>query len=251
MNDQKEKSLEKRLFLVNSGSVMENIKLNERLMTAVSFARRGCCFADVGTDHAYLPIYLVQCAIAERSVASDINEGPLARAEENIEKYGLSSVIKTSLCDGLSGIEKYSPDDIAVFGMGGELIVKIIDEAEWLKDRSKKIRLILQPMTHPEKVREYLAENGFNIVGEELSLDRGKIYQTVCAEYDGVKRNFDDVTLMLGEHNINKKDDLLFDLAKRVRGQAEKRLRGKESGGDDARAEQELIRAITYILEDL
>ena len=229
---------------------MERIKLNSRLATAIPFVRQGSCFADVGTDHAHLPVYLVQSGIARRAIASDINEGPLARAKENIEEYGLADSISTVLCDGLSAFESYSPTDIAIFGMGGELIVRIIDEASWLKDASKGIRLILQPMTHPEKLREYLAGVGFNIVGESLSIDRGRIYQTLCAEYDGIIREQDAFTLIFGECNLKNKDKLLFDLAKDVKKQAEKRRLGKIFGGEDVSREEELIRRLSYLLEE-
>ena len=131
---------------------MEQIKINDRLLTAVRFVRNGKRFADIGTDHAYLPIYLINRGIITNAIAADINKGPLDKAHENICKYNLQDNIHTVLCDGLSKIEPDSVDDIAIFGMGGELIVKIIDEASWVKDTDK--RLILQPMTHPEKLRD-------------------------------------------------------------------------------------------------
>ena len=127
---------------------MENIKLNERLMTAVQFVREGSRLADVGTDHGYLPIFLILEGRIPFAIAADINRGPLDKADENIHKYALDGKIKTVLCDGLRSIDKDEVDDVAIFGMGGELIVKILDEAPWLKDAAK--RLILQPMTHPE-----------------------------------------------------------------------------------------------------
>ena len=130
---------------------MEQIKINDRLLTAIPFVRQGKRFADIGTDHAYLPIYLMDKGIIASAVAADINQGPLDKAQENILKYGFNDSISTVLCDGLTKIKPDSVDDIAIFGMGGELIVKIIDEASWVKDSDK--RLILQPMTHPEKLR--------------------------------------------------------------------------------------------------
>ena len=229
---------------------MEKIKLNDRLMTAVQFVRHGACFADVGTDHAYLPIYLLENGSIDCAVASDINRGPLERAQENIEKHGFSEKIKTVLCDGLSKLEEYDPDDVAIFGMGGELIVKIIDEASWLRDPSEKKRMILQPMTHPEKVREYLAKEGFCIVDETLSYDRGKIYQTICAEYDGKKRTFDSLTLMLGEHIIKKGGKLLSELAQTLKKQTERKIVGKRSGGEPTEDEEAMLAALSYILEE-
>ena len=227
---------------------MEKIKLNDRLMTAVAFVRDGSRFADVGTDHAYLPIDLMSDGRIESAVASDINKGPLERARENIEKYGFSESIDTVLCDGLCGVEAYAPDDVAIFGMGGELIVKIIDEAAWLKDGKR--RIILQPMTHTEKVREYLAQNGFSIIGESLSSDRGRIYQTICAEYDGKVREFDTLTLTLGEYIIKEGGELFLELLDSLKKQTERKLQGKISGGEPTDEEKSLLSAISCILED-
>lgn len=226
---------------------MESIKINDRLLTAVSFVREGARLADVGTDHAYLPIFLLSKGKIKSAVASDINEGPLAKARENIAKYGFENRISTVLCDGLAKIDGELADDIAVLGMGGELIVKIIDEAEWLKKSEK--RLILQPMTHPEKLREYLAENGFRIIGESLSLDRGKIYQTVCAEYDGIKREYDGFNLLFGEYILKEGGELLTKLQKTVKAQIERKIAGKREGGEDIEYELYLLRKIDEYIE--
>lgn len=221
---------------------MEQIKINDRLLTAVPFVRRGKRFADIGTDHAYLPIYLMQKGIISTAIAADINQGPLDKAKENICKYGYENNITTVLCDGLSKIEPESVDDIAIFGMGGELIVKIIDEANWLKDPDK--RLILQPMTHPEKVREYLAQNGFLIVGEKLSLDRGKIYQTICAQYDGFIRKYDAFTYAFGEYILSENSQLLNDILVITKNKFERKINGKREGGEDVSYELEMLENI-------
>ena len=167
-----------------------SVKLTPRLMTAVPYVRGGRLLADVGTDHAYLPIYLCEqgrlipvpagngetlCAIA-----SDINKGPVERADQHIAAAGLSDVIRTVRTDGLTGLDAYDPADIIVFGMGGELIASILEAAPWVNREGR--RLILQPMTHAEKLREYLLSAGFAIVGETLSREGERIYQTVCAE---------------------------------------------------------------------
>jgi tRNA (adenine22-N1)-methyltransferase len=151
------------------------------------------------------------------------------------------------LCDGLSKIDPDSVDDIAIFGMGGELIIKIIDEAAWTKDHNK--RLILQPMTHPEKLREYLAKNGFQILGETISYDRGKIYQTICAQYDGVARKYDDFTLAFGEFILKEKNQLLLDLLELTKHKLERKINGKREGGDDITYESFMIESITKYIE--
>ena len=227
---------------------MEQIKLNDRLLTAIPFVRKGKKFADIGTDHAYLPIYLVNEGIIAIAIAADINKGPLEKADENISKYGLNSQISTVLCDGLAKIDSNSVDDIAIFGMGGELIVKIIDEANWLKDTDK--RLILQSMTHPEKVREYLAKNGYKIIGEKLSLDRGKIYQTICAEYDGFIREYDDFTYAFGEYILKEKSQLLTESMKIETFKLERKIAGKRLGGEDISYEMNLLNNINNYIKE-
>ena len=166
------------------------IKLTPRLMTAVPYVRGGRLVADIGTDHAYLPIYLCEqrkltpvtagngeilCA-----VAADINKGPVERADEHIVAARLTKYIRTVQTDGLRGLDVYDPADIVIFGMGGELIASILAAAPWIRDPGK--RLILQPMTHAEKLREYLLSAGYAIVGETLSREGERIYQTICAE---------------------------------------------------------------------
>lgn len=226
---------------------METIKINDRLLTAAAFVREGRRLADIGTDHAYLPIYLVSYGKVSSAIAADINRGPIEKARENIIKYGFEEKISTVLCDGLALISPECADDIAIFGMGGELIVKIIDEAKWL--RSKDKRLILQPMTHPEKLREYLAENGFSIIGEAISLDRGKIYQTVCAEFSGVSEKYDAFTLLFGKFLLKERNELLISLMKDTERKLLRKLDGKRMGNEDISYETEILEGIRKYIE--
>ena len=183
-------------------------EMTPRLLTAASFVRSGATVADVGTDHAYLPVYLYKLGKIRGAVAADINEGPLARARANIAAYGAGEGIDTVLSDGLAKLEGYRPDDIVIFGMGGELIIHILDAAKWT--RRENVRLILQPMTKQEEVRSYLLENGFFIVGEALSEDDGKVYQTICAEYRPEEKAepYTRVELLLGRENITRGGEL-------------------------------------------
>lgn len=165
-------------------------KLTPRLMTAVPFVRGGRLVADIGTDHAYLPIYLCEQKVLTPvdtpngahicAVAADINKGPVERAEQHIAEARLTKYIRTVQTDGLTGLDAYDPDDIIIFGMGGELIASILAAAPWAGQVGK--RLILQPMTHAEKLREYLLSAGYAIIGETLSCEGDRIYQTICAE---------------------------------------------------------------------
>lgn len=159
-------------------------KLSERLSAALFFVRQGSSVADIGTDHAYLPIYLAENGYSQRILASDINDGPCERARVNINEHGLSDIIKVRRCNGLSGIEDFAPDDIIIFGMGGELIISILNGCGYIK--KKGIRLILQPMTSAAELYIWLCTNGFDIIGEEYITEASKHYRVICAQYSGI-----------------------------------------------------------------
>lgn len=219
---------------------MQLPKLDQRLRSAVAFVRAGAVVADVGTDHAYLPIVLTGTGQASFAVASDINQGPIDRAAQHVAEYGLSARVKTVRADGLCGIDEYHPTDIIIFGMGGELIARILGDAPWVKDPG--IRLILQPMTHAESVRRYLAGEGFAIIDEVLSTEGGKIYQTIVAEFDGRPYEIDEVTAELGHFAGGKQDEPLRApfIVHRV-AVLEAAAAGKERAGVDTEAERAYI----------
>ena len=162
---------------------MSEISIGERLSSVAKFVRRGATFADIGTDHAYLPVFLLKAGVIERAVCSDINKGPLENARRTAEQMGVSDRVELLLADGASLLLPYSPTDVAICGMGGELIARIIEDAPFLK--SSSVRLLLQPMTRQEALREYLNENGFSLVGEDYVTEAGKSYSVIAVEYSG------------------------------------------------------------------
>ena len=226
---------------------VNTLKLSPRLSAAASFVREGSFIADVGTDHAYLPIYLCSLGKIRGAVASDINEGPVARAQINVTTYHLGRKISVIRADGLSGIEPYSPDDIVICGLGGELIVSIIDKAKWTKD--KKIRLILQPMTHADKLRSYLLSEGYKIIAEKL-VKEDKIYQIICAEYSGEVYAYSELELIFGKHNIEKKNEIFLEYASYVRSVFVTRRDGKALSGADVSEEEYLISQIDKLINE-
>ncbi len=180
--------------------------LGIRLSTAIPYITPGGCVADIGTDHAYLPIHLVKRGLCARAVACDINEGPLQSARANIAEAGLGGRIDTLLTDGLHGVERFSPSDVMIFGMGGELIVRILSEAPWTK--SGRVGLILQPMSRAEILRHWLCENGFSIEGETISFE-GKYYQTIHARYTGIQDvSYSAVECRVGRWSIQNRPPL-------------------------------------------
>jgi len=182
------------------------IKLSNRLLAVASFIEANSIIADIGTDHAYLPIWLTINKRAFAIVSTDINEGPVNKAKQNIAFYGLSDKIKVIKTDGLRGIDKYSPNAVVIAGMGGELIRDIIRDTLYVTQ--KKVRLILQPMTRTPILRRFLYDNGFDIIGEKLAYD-DRIYEIICSVYDGKKHLYNDVELLVGKKNIEGHDQLL------------------------------------------
>lgn len=159
------------------------VVLSDRLKSVASFVRRGSLAVDVGCDHAYLAIWLVKNNIARHVIASDVNEGPLFRAMNNIAKEGVADRITVLRTRGLDGIAQYDPDDIIIAGMGADQIVEILMAVPFTRSHGK--RVILQPMTKPERVRREIVRMGYVIRDEALTLDKGRIYQVICAEGGG------------------------------------------------------------------
>ncbi len=159
------------------------IKLGARLKATASLVRQGVRVADIGTDHAYLPAFLIQSGRVVSAIACDIGDGPLMNAAATLRDYDLQDLIELRKCDGLEGVEPDEVDDIFICGMGGELIARIIDAAEWTRDGSKQ--LILQPMSAVDDLRIYLANNGYTVVEERLVKDSGRLYTVMLVRYSG------------------------------------------------------------------
>lgn len=221
--------------------------LGPRLCSAIPFLQSGEIVADIGTDHAYLPILLVREGIARHAVACDIGTGPIERAREHIRAAGMEEKIDTLQTDGLHGVERWEPTAILIFGMGGELIVKILSETAWVK--TGRIRLILQPMSHAEILRAWLRDNGFAITGETVTKEK-HFYQTLCATYQGVGEDYTAAELAVGKVNLQT-DPALYRalIAQRIR-TLEKVCREKQkSGSANVSGEVGLIESLRAILQ--
>lgn len=153
---------------------MHHVELTPRLRTVASLVPQGGSFADIGTDHAYLPAWLLQQGQISSAVAADLRAGPLERAQQTAQRYGLESAITFCLCDGLTGIDKNQVDTIAIAGMGGETITMILAAAPWLLEG--RHTLILQPMSGHDELRHWLWHNGYTISRELLSREEEKLY---------------------------------------------------------------------------
>lgn len=156
--------------------------LTNRLRTAAELVRCNRKTVDVGTDHGYLPAFLVMNGKTDCAIAADIGVGPLENAKKAINKYGLCDKITTILSNGLEKIPQ-DTEEIVIAGMGGTLIAEILGNAEWIKHEN--IHLVLQPMTHSYDVRKFLCENGFYIDAEKFCTDDGRDYVVISAYYNG------------------------------------------------------------------
>jgi tRNA (adenine22-N1)-methyltransferase len=139
----------------------------------------GGILADVGTDHGYVPIALLQGQKIRGAIAMDINKGPLARARENIEAAHLEDYIETRLSDGLQAMQPGEADTILIAGMGGELMLHILTEGQEACEAASE--LILQPQSDIRKVREYLREHQYRIVDEDMVCEDEKYYPMMRA----------------------------------------------------------------------
>lgn len=168
---------------------MSNSELDKRLRLCADFVRKGAKLADVGTDHAYLPIWLCNTKKCPCAVAADIKEGPLARGKKAIEDAGLQNVITTRLCSGLDKISSDECNDIVIAGMGGEMISQIIESCSFSKDGSK--HFILQPMTRSEMLVQWLVQNGYRIIKQDCCVAAKKCYTVLLVTYSGevIKRD--------------------------------------------------------------
>lgn len=150
------------------------INISERLKCVASLVNKGARVADIGTDHAYLPIYLVQDGISNKVYACDVRKEPLRRAKLHIDEYGLSDKITTKLCDGLKGINKGDVDTVTICGMGGKLMKNILKAG--IDKLGDNTQLVLSAQSELKDFRKYLLETGIDIKSEHMLLEDGKYY---------------------------------------------------------------------------
>lgn len=157
--------------------MFRTFQLTPRLQSIAQEIPRGVKIVDVGTDHAYLPVWLLNERVIDSAIGTDLREGPLERARLTAGRYGVAEKISLRLCDGLSGVSAEEAEYITIAGMGGETIASILAATPWLKDGA--YILLLQPMSSHEDLRAYLSEHDFRIEEEILSREGDTIYVTL------------------------------------------------------------------------
>ena len=150
------------------------MRLSERLERVVSFVKPCASAADIGTDHALVPVELVRRGIVKKALAMDVRPGPLSRAKEQISRAGLSDQIESRLSDGLAALKPQEAETVIIAGMGGELIIRILTEGRHMWD--SVAQWVLSPHSEVFKVRGWLLENGFSIEKEDMVCEDGKYY---------------------------------------------------------------------------
>ncbi len=171
------------------------IKLSKRMKAVAAMVTSGGVLADVGTDHGYIPIALIQRQKIKSAIAMDINKGPLARAQDNIASARLGDYIQTRLSDGVAALGEGEADSILIAGMGGELVIHILSEGEKVCKAASE--LILQPQSDIRKVREYLRLHHYKIVDEDMICEDGKYYpmmRVINVELDNAWMKMDEQT---------------------------------------------------------
>lgn len=174
----------------------KEIILSKRMQMVAGMVTKGNKAADVGCDHGFVSIFLVEQGICPYVIAMDVNEGPLLRAKEHIAERGLSSRIDVRLSDGVDKLQDQEADSIIIAGMGGRLVIKILSAH---MDRVRNLReIILQPQSEIHLVRHFLSDNGFSILQEEMVEDAGKYYPCIKASYCGKKEVYTDCEAWYG-----------------------------------------------------
>lgn len=183
------------------------MELSLRLKNIVAMVDSCDCVADIGTDHGYIPIYLVKNHICRRAIASDINKGPVKKAKFNVELENVQDKVQCRLGPGLTTIKPGEAQGIVIAGMGGNLISSILEESE---DVFKEAEFaILQPVQNPEVLREYIYKKGYKIVDEELCIDEGRFYELIKITYGFNSESVNEVFYEIGKILVEKKHPLL------------------------------------------
>lgn len=205
------------------------MELTPRLQAIADQVPQGAVFADIGTDHAYLPVWLLLNGRIDRAIAADLREGPLSRARETAEQHGVTGKVSFRLCDGLTGIEEGETDVVAIAGMGGETIAAILAAAPW----TRNCKLLLQPMTSFPDLRFWLQQNGYVIKNERIVREGNRLY-SIWTVSGGEMEALSPGELWVGQQSD---DPLRKDFLDMMTGKLERSLRGHQAASTPDEAE--------------
>lgn len=221
------------------------IQLSKRLRMNASLVTAGHRLADVGTDHGYIPIVLVQEGKIPSALAMDVNQGPLKRAEEHIKEYQLNSYIHIRLSDGVQNLQPQEADSVLIAGMGGALVIKILQEGKEVLQTVKE--LILQPQSEIEKVRHYLEDAGYCIVEEDMVLEDGKYYPVMKAKLGNM--HYDrEIEYLYGKILLDKKHPVLKDFLERKMDNSSKIMQKLKQ---DGKQEERMLKRMQELQDEM
>lgn len=182
------------------------MELSKRLQAVADLVSDGLIVADVGTDHGYIPIHLIEAGKCTKALAMDINEGPLLRAKDHITEHGLSEKIQVRQSDGVKALAEGECESVVVAGMGGALTIKIMEEGKDIFHNLKEF--VLQPQSELTKVRQYLCENKYCVIAEDIVLEDGKFYPMMKVT-NGKSPAYSLIELRYGKKLLEQKHPVL------------------------------------------
>ncbi len=226
------------------------MELSRRLQAVADLLSEGLIVADIGTDHGYIPIYLIETGKSPKAFAMDINKGPLVRAREHVEMHGLQEQIVIRQSDGVKALQVGECESVNVAGMGGALAIKIMEDGRAIFKSLKEF--VLQPQSELDKVRQYLCENDYRIIAENMVLEDGKYYPMMKV-VNGNVENYSQMELRYGKKLLEGKHPVLkMFLEKEV--QAKKQIINNlehEQGEHIRKRVSEIQMELAYIKEAL
>lgn len=220
------------------------LTLSPRLLACAAYVTTDGCACDVGTDHAYLPVYLVQNGQCRQVIASDISSGPLLHAKQTVERYGMGERIILCQSDGLLQVPDAGLTDVIVAGMGGETICGILGAVDWLK---RGTNLVLQPMTKAAVLRHWLAAHGFETLQETAVQEEQHFYPVLQARYTGVMRTLTSLQAELGAMQPTEASVRAYAALQATR--YAKQAAGMRQAGRDATEAERLAQTLQQIAE--
>ena len=215
------------------------MKLTDRLLKIASLVDNGKRIADIGTDHGYIPVYLLNQNKIQYAILGDVNKGPLENARKEVTRNKLQDKVDLRLGSGIEVLKENEVDEIIIAGMGGMLINNLLKANEKVAHTTEK--LILQPMQAPEELRMFLYQNGYKILDEHLVREEHRLYEIIVCKYEGLEpQEIDPIYYEIGLKLIENNDPLLNDFIEnkiRINQNVLEKLEGKEGQGiEDKRA---------------
>lgn len=199
-----------RQYTKSKAKGKSKLKLTNRLLKIASLVSENKRLADIGTDHGYIPVYLLNEGKINFAILADINKGPLENARSEVKRNKLEDKVDLRLGSGIEVLKKGEVDEVIIAGMGGILIGELLEANKEVAHSVDK--LILQPMQAQEELRQYLLNNGYEILDECLEKEDFRIYEIIVAKYTGKNTHLEDnIYYEIGKKLIENKDELLVE----------------------------------------